>query len=150
MPKQIRVDFEPVGRRVMVPEGTDLLAAAQAAGVQLSSVCGGIGSCETCRVRLVSGEVSPLSLEEEVVLTDEDLAAGIRLACQTIPLSDVKVDIPPESLTAVQRLQVEGQETEVAVDPVVRILDLELAPPTLEDLRADDVRLLDALRAAGV
>jgi uncharacterized 2Fe-2S/4Fe-4S cluster protein (DUF4445 family) len=134
----------------MVPEGTDLLAAAQAAGVQLSSVCGGIGSCETCRVRLVSGEVSPLSLEEEVVLTDEDLAAGIRLACQTIPLSDVKVDIPPESLTAVQRLQVEGQETEVAVDPVVRILDLELAPPTLEDLRADDVRLLDALRAAGV
>jgi uncharacterized 2Fe-2S/4Fe-4S cluster protein (DUF4445 family) len=47
MEKSLKIDFEPVGRRIDVPAGTDLLAAAQAAGVQLASLCGGIGSCDS-------------------------------------------------------------------------------------------------------
>jgi uncharacterized 2Fe-2S/4Fe-4S cluster protein (DUF4445 family) len=52
-------------------------------------------------------------------LTPAELAAGFRLACQAEPLSDVKLDIPPESLTSSQRLQVEGLETRVQVNPAV-------------------------------
>ena len=40
-------------------------AAAQAAGVELESVCGGAGSCGGCRVRLVTGELSPPTPAEE-------------------------------------------------------------------------------------
>ena len=113
------IDFEPIGRRGTAGPGQTLLDAAQAAGVGLASVCGGAGTCEECRLRLVNGRLTPPTLVERAVLSEADLAAGIRMACQAEPLGDVKLDIPPESLTTAQRLQVEGQETEFALHPAV-------------------------------
>lgn len=150
MEKSLKIDFEPVGRRIDVPAGTDLLAAAQAAGVQLASLCGGIGSCDSCKIRLMRGSLSRPTLEEQAALSDADLAAGFRLACQAIPSTDVKVDIPPESLTAPQRLQIEGLETELAVAPAVSPIDVAVEPASLQDLRGDDARLVAALQAVGV
>jgi len=150
MVESYHIDFEPLGRRGEALPGTTLLAAAQAAGVGLASVCGGIGTCEECRLRLVTGRLTPLTLVEEAVFTQAEREAGFRLACQSEPLSDVKVDIPPESLTAAQRLQIEGQESGVALSPAVRALDLELAAPSLNDLRSDLSRLRDALAEQGV
>jgi uncharacterized 2Fe-2S/4Fe-4S cluster protein (DUF4445 family) len=143
------VDFEPIGRRIQVPEDTDLLSAAQAAGVQLVSICGGIGSCEACIVRLETGEVTSPTMIEQDVLTPDDLGAGIRLACQTKPLSDVKLDVPPESLTTPQRLQIEGQALQVELDPPVIPLDIDVDLPTLHDLRADTARIGDAMAEKG-
>jgi uncharacterized 2Fe-2S/4Fe-4S cluster protein (DUF4445 family) len=102
-----QVDWQPVGRRIKVPEGRTLLEAAQAAGVELVSVCGGGGTCRGCLVRLAEGTLSPLTLEEQANLEDEDIRGGYRLACQARPTSDVIIDIPPESLTTPQRLQIE-------------------------------------------
>ena len=150
MSKLVHVDFEPVGRRIDVASGTNLLEAAQAAGVQLSSLCGGIGSCDTCKIRLVKGQVSKHTLEELAALSEEEIATGYRLACQTIPEGDVKVDIPPESLATPQRLQIEGQEIEIELDPVVKRLEVRLEPASLHDLQADDVRLKTAVLHAGV
>ncbi len=120
MPENFRIDFEPLGRRVEIQAGKTLLAAAQAAGVGLASVCGGAGTCEECRLRLAAGKLTPPTLVEQAALSESDLANGIRLACQAEPLSDVKLDIPPESLTSAQRLQVEGLETSIAVNPAIR------------------------------
>lgn len=125
--------------------GTTLLAAAQEAGVEIAAVCGGAGSCGKCRVQCIEGELGPPTADERRFFTEAELVAGFRLACQAVPLSDVKIDIPPESLSTPQRLQVEGQETEVEPEPVIEIVDVEMAPPTLYDLRADTVRLTDAL-----
>jgi uncharacterized 2Fe-2S/4Fe-4S cluster protein (DUF4445 family) len=150
MSKLVHVDFEPVGRRIDVTSGTNLLEAAQAAGVQLSSLCGGIGSCDTCKIRLVKGQVSKHTLEELAALSEEEIATGYRLACQTVPESDVKVDIPPESLATPQRLQVEGQEIEIELDPIVKQLEIQLEPASLRDLQADDVRLKSAVERAGI
>jgi uncharacterized 2Fe-2S/4Fe-4S cluster protein (DUF4445 family) len=142
--KTIQIDFEPIGRRIDIEQGTNLLEAAQLAGVQLASLCGGVGICDSCQVRVDQGEVSEPTFEEREIF-GEDLSTGHRLACQTIPMDDVKVDIPPESLTTPQRLQIEGQETAVRPQPVVRALDITIPPPTLEDLRSDVSRLRDAL-----
>lgn len=144
------VDFEPIGRRITVPAGQSLLSAAQAAGVTLISICGGTGLCQECRVRLVRGHLSPVSLIEEEAFTPADLALGMRLACQAEPLSDVKIEVPPESLTAPQRLQVEGQEEVTTPDPNVIPLDIQLAPPNLADLRDDVTRLKEALAIDGI
>ncbi|HTX90466.1 MAG TPA: ASKHA domain-containing protein [Anaerolineales bacterium] len=119
MTESYRIDFEPLGRRGTVRPGQTLLAAAQAAGIGLASVCGGAGTCEECRVRLVAGRLTRPSPVEEAILSKEELVAGFRLACQAEPLSDVKLDIPPESLTTSQRLQLEGQETRVIPRPAV-------------------------------
>jgi uncharacterized 2Fe-2S/4Fe-4S cluster protein (DUF4445 family) len=61
---------------------------------------------------------APTQVEENALGT-QLLTAGIRLACQAEPLSDVKLDIPPESLTAPQRLQLEGEETQLELHPAI-------------------------------
>ncbi len=148
-PSTIYVDLEPVGRRATAEPGTTLLAAAQSSGVELVAVCGGLGTCGSCRVRLAAGKLSPLTIVEENEFSADEIKAGCRLACQAEVLSDVRIDIPPESLTAAQRLQIEGQSVEVPPDPVVVPVDVQLAPPTLDDLRSDVTRLRDALSAVG-
>lgn len=148
--KSYTIDFEPIGRRVEIQEGMTLLFAAQTAGLQIISLCGGLGSCDSCHVRLVDGELSPPTVVEQELYSKEDLSKGYRLACQAIPFSDVKIDIPPESLTMTQRLQIEGQEITIDPDPIVLPVDLQLDPPTLEDLRSDVTRLHQALEDGGI
>jgi uncharacterized 2Fe-2S/4Fe-4S cluster protein (DUF4445 family) len=143
------IDMEPVGRRIEAEPGATLLAAAQAAGVGIVSLCGGEGWCESCIVRVVDGRLSPPTTAEEETLTGDELAEGFRMACQAKPLSNVRIDIPPESLSTPQRLQVEGQKAEVALDPPVKAVDVVLIPPTLHDLRSDVTRLKDALAEQG-
>ena len=147
--KKIIIDMEPLGRRAEISPGETLLDAARKAGVEIVSLCGGDGWCGSCKIRLASGELEEPTLDELAVLTDEELAEGIRLACQSIPLSDIKIEIPPDSLSTPQRLQTEGQELSIALDPVIKIIDIEMQPPTLHDLRADTTRINDALTDAG-
>ena len=143
------VDLEPVGRRIEVEPGVNLLEAAQKAGVDLVAACGGIGICGTCKVRLVKGQLTPLSLTEEELLSRDEIAQGMRMACQAQPLSDLKLEIPRESLPATQQMQIDGREEAVALDPVVVAIDLSLAPPDLHDLRSDLTRVQQALAERG-
>jgi len=145
----LEVNLQPIGRRIEVPAGTNLLDAARLAGVELVAVCGGEGTCGTCRLRPVSGQLSPRTLTEEAELSADDLAAGYRLACQAAVLSDVRIDIPPESFTTPQRLQLEGQEIPTELDPLVVPLEIAVPPPSLGDLRSDLTRLRDVLAALG-
>jgi uncharacterized 2Fe-2S/4Fe-4S cluster protein (DUF4445 family) len=144
------VEMQPVGRRCQVQPGDSLLFATQSAGVELAAICGGIGACDTCRVRLIQGTLSPATLIEEGEFSEAQLTTGWRLACQAEPLSDVKIDIPPESLTAAQRLQLEGDAERPALDPLVVAVDVVLSPPTTTDLRSDMTRLNDTLAAMGL
>jgi uncharacterized 2Fe-2S/4Fe-4S cluster protein (DUF4445 family) len=82
-----------------------------------------------------------VTLVEEETFSAAELASGWRLACQGEPRSDVKVDVPPESLTTPQRLQIEGKIGATAVAPAVLAVDLMLPPPHRHDLRDDVTRL---------
>jgi uncharacterized 2Fe-2S/4Fe-4S cluster protein (DUF4445 family) len=137
-----QVDFEPLGRRLRVDRGVSILTAAQQAGVGLVSICGGKGTCGRCKVQVLEGQVSPMTETEGRKLTADEVARGYRLACQAEVLSDLKLHIPPQSLTAAQRTQVEGQELTVPIVPVVVGHEVRLSPPTREDLRSD----LDRMR----
>ena len=137
----ILIEFQPGGRRVHVPAGTDLLTAAQHAGVDLLAVCGGLGICGGCLLRLVSGELTSLTASEQQTLHPDQVKQGFRLACQAAPLSDVRLEVPPESQPAGQKLQVEGQEGRLVFDPAVKPIDLSVPPPNLHDLRSDFSRV---------
>jgi len=110
------------------------------------AACGGNGLCATCRVRPLSGQFNPLTPAEAEQLEPGDRAAGTRLACQAVPLGDARVEIPPESLPAPQRVQLEGREAAVSLQPAVLALDLALDPPVINDLRSDLDRVSDAVR----
>jgi uncharacterized 2Fe-2S/4Fe-4S cluster protein (DUF4445 family) len=144
------VELQPVGRRVQVEPGVTVLEAARASGVELVSVCGGEGTCGTCRVRAVEGQLSAETAEEKYLLSATELADGWRLACQAKVWSALRLEIPPESLSAPQRLQLEGQSVDFVPDPPVIAVDVVLEAPSLHDLRADTSRLKEALAEAGM
>jgi len=142
---QYHINFEPVGRRGPCPANQSLLKCGRQLGVDLVNLCGGTGSCGRCIVQIMEGDVSEPVPDEGEFLSPEQLATGYRLACRTVPMGDCKVRVPPESLTAPQRTQVEGEEIQVVPEPVVQTYLVTLPPPSLDDLRADAERLTDAL-----
>lgn len=80
------------GRRteLRVPrEGRSILDAALAVRPDAPYACKG-GVCGTCRCRLVEGEVR---MDHAYALEEDEIGAGVRLACQSHPVSDtVTVD----------------------------------------------------------
>jgi uncharacterized 2Fe-2S/4Fe-4S cluster protein (DUF4445 family) len=144
------INFQPVGRRVNIEIGHSLLNAAQNAGIALASICGGVGICDSCKIRLISGKLSEPTLEEQAHFSYNDLHSGLRLACQSYPQSDLTIEIPPESLTASQRLQIEGSTQTVELDPPVIPIQLDIPEPTITDLRADSTRVKDSLVEIGL
>jgi len=137
-----QIEFEPVGRRGACRADESLLEAARQLGVDLINVCGGVGICERCKVQVLEGRVSePTSVERES-FSQEELEHGYRLACMTFPLGDCKLGVPPESLSAPLRTQVEGLEIEVPLVPAVRSLAIQLDPPSLSHPQADAENLL--------
>ncbi len=140
-----KVEFEPVGRRGRCPGGNSLLECARLLNVDLVSVCGGVGACRRCRIQVVSGAVSAPTAVDRDIFTEAELERGHRLACAAYPQSDVKVLVPPESLSAPQRTQVEGLDLRVAPDPMARGFEVQLTPPSLERPESDDQNLWHAL-----
>ena len=144
----LRISFEPVGRRGPCKRGLTLLGCAQSLGVGLSAICGGRGTCGRCRVALVSGELSPPTDIERSLFTADELAAGARLACQAVPKSDCVVHVPQESLSSAQRIQVEGLQTQRGAVPPLQDYHVDVAAPSLHDVRSDAHRLIAAMSEA--
>ncbi|MEU6201420.1 FAD-dependent oxidoreductase [Streptomyces sp. NPDC047061] len=68
--------------------GQSVLDAANAVGVALPQSCGE-GACGTCRVRVLSGTYET---DDRGMFSADELAAGWRLACQTLPTEDLVID----------------------------------------------------------
>jgi uncharacterized 2Fe-2S/4Fe-4S cluster protein (DUF4445 family) len=139
------IGFEPVGQKGECRKNESLLTCARRLGVGISSICGGNGTCQACRVHVVSGVVSKPTPSERAAFSSQELEEGWRLACQTYPASDCKIGVPAESMTTSQRVQVEGLEVKVSPEPSVRVYRLQLSAPSLEAPQADADRLLKTL-----
>ena len=140
------IDFEPVGRRGKCQRNESLLACARQLGVGISSICGGKGTCHACKVQVISGTVSKPTYNENEAFASRELKAGWRLACQTYPTSDCKLNVPAESMTTPQRLQVEGLEIEISPEPPTHAYRLKMKAPSLSAPQADADRLLKTLK----
>ena len=73
--------------------GPTLLDISRINGIPHASVCGGRARCSTCRVRIIEGldDLSEIGDAESRVLNRVRAGANVRLACQLIPTSDIKV-----------------------------------------------------------
>ncbi len=143
------IDFEPIGRRGPCSADHSLLDCARQLNVDIVSLCGGVGNCGRCRVQVIEGQVSRLTLDEAAELSADEQRQGFRLACQAYPLSAVRVHVPPTSLTAPQRTQVEGLEVDVMLEPPVRAVEVQLSAPSLDAPIPDDLNLLASLGMPG-
>jgi 2Fe-2S ferredoxin len=93
-----RITFQPEGRSAEVAPGTSLLDAAEAAGVDLPSNCGGVCACTTCHVWVERGAetLSEIAEREDDKLQEAaGLSARSRLGCQArVGAGDVVVRVP--------------------------------------------------------
>ena len=78
--QQISVTIDGRTRRIAF-DGSNILDSARAAGLPAPFACKA-GVCATCRARVTAGEVS---MAARYGLTDEEIAAGYVLTCQSVP-----------------------------------------------------------------
>ena len=81
---QSNIDFEVLPR-------TTLLSSALSEGIDWPHRCK-VGSCGTCKCRVVSGKVKP-NIDFSYTLNQEELDKGFILACQSELISDIEVEI---------------------------------------------------------
>jgi uncharacterized 2Fe-2S/4Fe-4S cluster protein (DUF4445 family) len=141
--------FEPFGVTTRAEAGDTLLQAAQAAGVEIESVCGGRGTCAKCKVIASHGLAEPSSLEQRNLIQSE-LAQGYRLACQALIVDDVEVVVPEESRRARVSILAEGVQNKLANDPWVRRHQLKVPAPSLEYQVGDNERIATLYAAQGL
>lgn len=100
--KDFQARLRPSGHDFAVKAGDNLLKAGLSAGLAWPHDCR-VGSCGTCKCRLLEGKVRELS-DFAYVLDGEELQSGMILACQSQLKSDVVVEI---------QLNAETEETAV-------------------------------------
>jgi uncharacterized 2Fe-2S/4Fe-4S cluster protein (DUF4445 family) len=145
------ITFTPSGEKIEVPRGTSLLDAAILCELDVPAPCAGQGRCGRCKVRVVSGDVERRS---SAALSAADIIDGWAVACQTyVGEGAIEVEVPerrkekarphghaiaePESLPIV---------CDYKQDPAVRLFELHIEPPSLDDQTADFDRLRRALQ----
>ncbi|MHB8909010.1 MAG: ASKHA domain-containing protein [Syntrophales bacterium] len=152
--KKYKVLFRPDDVTVEAGDGDNLLELARESGVAITAACGGDGVCGTCKVIIEQGEVDSLP---GMQLAAEEIAQGVRLACQCRVKGDLVVAVPEGSRMAAvasRRALVTAEEV-MAVEgwkyaPPIFKLYLELAPPTLEENSSDLTRLERELAKHGL
>lgn len=144
--RKVEVTFRPHDKVTRVPEGTTLFNAAHWIGLPIESTCGGRGTCGKCRVRVLAGEVE-ITPADRRWLSEEELAEGWRLACESVLAGDVECFVP--ALMRVPKAATMGLSRFVLLEPNVHKVHLVLDPPTLEDARSDVERIRAALEAEG-
>ncbi|OPY36700.1 MAG: Na(+)-translocating NADH-quinone reductase subunit F [Methanoregula sp. PtaU1.Bin051] len=143
------VTFLPSYRKIDIERGKTILDAAQNAGLNMNVVCGGQGKCGKCIVYIQSGKTEFDRQKYLRFFTEEELAKGACLACQTTVQGDLQVFIPESSLIQEQKILIEHRDQKIDLRPSVRKFYVELQPPTLADPSPDLTRLLWGIQKNG-
>ncbi|MBU1262959.1 DUF4445 domain-containing protein [bacterium] len=153
MPK---ITFYSDNKEIDANEGVSIAEAAISTGIFINSPCGRKGVCGKCKIVVKNGEIET---KPTGLLTQEELEKGFVLSCQTIPKTDITVDIPPSARTTKEQIlkeeaKIDALETFLSKvkeierlkpffphSPLVNKLFLKLQPPTLDDHLSDLDRL---------
>ena len=80
--RQVWLNVLPDNLWLKVDKGVSIWEALEYTDIDITSDCGGMGTCGKCKVKIISA-VDPPSAEEEDLLDQDELEQGIRLACRT-------------------------------------------------------------------
>ncbi|MBT3274275.1 MAG: 2Fe-2S iron-sulfur cluster binding domain-containing protein, partial [Spirochaetales bacterium] len=76
-----------------VEGGQNLMSYLIDAGIEISSSCGGKGTCGYCKVQVPDGG-GPILPTEEIFMSRAEKERDMRLACQVKVKNDVRIQIP--------------------------------------------------------
>jgi ferredoxin len=88
------VTFEGLGASVSGAPGESLLELCQEHDLPMETACGGFAACNSCRVRVIRGALTPLDEVERPFLDREDQRLGCQ-ACLTDAPGEVVLRLDP-------------------------------------------------------
>jgi uncharacterized 2Fe-2S/4Fe-4S cluster protein (DUF4445 family) len=144
-PADWALNFPQIDRRVRGQVGDTVFQSARRQGVRIVGACGGRGTCGTCIVQVVDGEVRHDTGDDA---RDERFGSKkwVR-ACRVRPCSDVTIEVAPRSLAPVVRAEIDTGADDERLDltPTLTSVDVTLAAATLADPASDADRVRRAL-----
>ncbi|WP_317852086.1 2Fe-2S iron-sulfur cluster-binding protein [Paraclostridium sp. AKS73] len=72
--------------------GRNLLDIIQSNNLGMESPCGGKGICGKCKVKVLSGDINPLTNEELKFLSRDEIENKVRLSCLVYPEGDICIE----------------------------------------------------------
>ncbi len=111
---RVKIEFQPKGKTVSVNKGENILQSALKNRIAIRNRCNGNGTCTTCKVKIATASplVSLPSAQEMKMLSEQALAEGYRLACQTRVYGPLLVQVPEEAWKSTVKEQMERQRQE--------------------------------------
>jgi uncharacterized 2Fe-2S/4Fe-4S cluster protein (DUF4445 family) len=142
---EFTLSFPQIDRAIRGHIAETIYQSARRGGVRIVGACGGRGTCGTCIVHVLEGQVvySPTrATAKDVNLRNRK---WIR-ACQAYARSDCSLEVAPRSLAPVVRTDVEARGvTALHCAPAVVTHDVRVADASIAWPRADSDRLLESL-----
>lgn len=86
----MKIEIENLNK-IIDSKGKNILESLLANNIKIDNFCNGKGTCGKCKIKVLKGELNPISLAEKSLLTDDEIKNGIRLACLTFPKSDLRI-----------------------------------------------------------
>ena len=80
-------------KQYIIPSGVNVHDYMRSKDITISSPCGGHGTCGKCKIRLIAG-VLPPGEADLALLSEDELNAGVRLACRAETVMPVRVSVP--------------------------------------------------------
>ncbi len=153
----VKVIFQPSGRRGEVPKGVNIIEASRLLGVDIEALCGEKKVCGKCVVRIEEGHfekynilssrehVSPWQEEEAKFINDERKEKGFRLGCVAKINGDILVFVPEESRAGKQVVSKAARDIKIEHNPAVKLYTIQLEAPSFDNKIGDFERLTSGL-----
>ena len=136
-------DVNSTRKKEVLPDGAlTIINVAHDAGVNITATCGERGRCRACRIKVLSGQVPPPTMQDRIQLGEEEIRDNFRLACQTRVISDCNVLLAPP--TEESGYQIMGGDLEAAtvglnLDSGISKYFIEAKAPVEEHHQTSDI-----------
>jgi uncharacterized 2Fe-2S/4Fe-4S cluster protein (DUF4445 family) len=140
----MKMTFMPQNLEYEAAEGQTILEAATEAGVSIDGNCGGRGTCGKCKVKILRNTPAEAA-DPNGKLTEEEKAAGIRLACLHQVTEGMVVEIPESMTTAERKRRMIKLPEGFVPQPSVTKHHLKVEATSLKASESDEDRICKAL-----
>jgi len=143
--KNYEIRFLPQNVEVLVPAGTSVVEAADLARVEIEPTpCGRRGTCGKCLILCHDYSGIPTIIENQKIIKAK-LDQGWRLACQTVIVNNMVIEVPGQSTGKLIKASLSRPKAAIEILPAIIKHYLKVSPPTMTDQRADWDRVEDML-----
>lgn len=126
----------------------NILDILKSENVDIENPCRGKGICGKCKIKILSGQVSPLTEDEAKLLSKKEISNGVRLACLTKPLECVDIDILFNE-NKQSNILTEGEMPNFNREPALKLKEFKLVKPTLSNNQSLKECLKEGLNLKG-